>query len=445
MVFYVFKPSRSRLWSGRYRLPQDETITTVALHRTNKSVALRELQLLVEEKERERAGIVATKADRDAAQKPLAAHLTDFLQSKQSTRDERYLYELKHRVLKLIKECGWRAANDITPESFEIWRSGGTRSAKTNNEYLTSVRALLNWMVKRGGKGLSTNPLNSLDMLATAGIKVRPRRAFSGEELSRLFSTSGERGVVYLVAAFTGLRRGELAQIARADLLLESEPARIIARANTTKNGKQARLPLHPAAADALRLFLCTRDLKASDLVFASLLPKMDTFRSDLVHAGIEYIDGSGCRADFHAFRHTFCTMLHTADVAERCAMELMRHSDRKLTNSVYTDSKLLPLDEAILKLPSIGAPVTQINTQEFVLGGSEQSQPVTTANLVAASQAPAGEVFSHAPAEPVTPCHDKDENARYRVRTCDPYRVKVIGYSGKSAPPLSASLYGAM
>jgi hypothetical protein len=211
MVFYVFRPSRSRLWSGRYRLAQDATITTVALHRTSKSVALRELQLLVEEKERESEGIVATKAVRDAAQKPLTGHLQDFLQLKQSTRDERYLYELKHRVLKLIKECDWRAANDITPESFEIWRSGGTGSARTNNEYLTSVRALLNWMVKRGGKGLSTNPLNSLDMLATAGIQVRPLQGVFGRRaVTALFNagrTSGRvpgRGIYGFTASRVG-------------------------------------------------------------------------------------------------------------------------------------------------------------------------------------------------------------------------------------------------
>jgi hypothetical protein len=138
-----------------------------------------------------------------------------------------------------------------------------------------------------------------------------------------------------------------------------------------------------------------TRDLLASDLVFADLLPDMDTFRSDLFRAGIAYINESNCRADFHALRHTFCTMLQAANVSERCAMDLMRHSDRKLTNSVYTDSKLLPLDAAILKLPSITAPVTQIDTQEFVPRSSAPSQPVTTANLVSDPQAAANEVFS--------------------------------------------------
>ena len=32
--------------------------------------------------------------------------------------------------------------------------------------------------------------------------------------------------------------------------------------------------------------------------------------------------------------------------------MELMRHSDRKLTDKIYTDSNLLPIGEVIRKLP---------------------------------------------------------------------------------------------
>ena len=32
--------------------------------------------------------------------------------------------------------------------------------------------------------------------------------------------------------------------------------------------------------------------------------------------------------------------------------MELMRHSDRKLTDKIYTDSNLLPLGEVVRNLP---------------------------------------------------------------------------------------------
>lgn len=95
-------------------------------------------------------------------------------------------------------------------------------------------------------------------------------------------------------------------------------------------------------------------------------MPTNDRLPGLLVDRGV-YSDENGYRADFHSLRHTFCTRLQNTDVSERCAMELMRHSDRNLTNRVYTDSRLLPLDEAILKLSGFGKPVTQIHTQEFV------------------------------------------------------------------------------
>ena len=39
--------------------------------------------------------------------------------------------------------------------------------------------------------------------------------------------------------------------------------------------------------------------------------------------------------------------------------MELMRHSDRKLTDKIYTDSNLLPTGEVIRNLPDDG-PLTE-------------------------------------------------------------------------------------
>lgn len=429
MVQFVFHPRKSRLWSGRYRLSNDVAITTVALGCTNKSVALKKLQAIVEQEERVRAGIVVPRTVRDAAQRLLADHLDDFLQAKRSTRDERYLYELKHRILKLISECGWTRVSDITPEAFDAWRDGHKRSAKTNNEYLTSIRTLLNWMVKRGGKGITLNPLHTLDMLPTAGVQERPRRAFSLDELTRLVSMSGERGPVYLVAAFTGLRRSELANVQRADLLLDAEPPRIIARANTTKNGKQARIRLHPAVLKAIRALLGYEPQAVDSLVFADTLPDMDTFRADLARAEISFIDEQGRRADFHSLRHTFCTLLQAAEVSERCAMELMRHSDRKLTNSVYTDSGLLHVDEAVLKLPNVEVPVIQIRTHEFVPAGPAPSQPVTGESSNGISEVAQREQNIHTETRGVAVCHDGEENARYRVRTCGPYRVKVMLY----------------
>ena len=58
-------------------------------------------------------------------------------------------------------------------------------------------------------------------------------------------------------------------------------------------------------------------------------------------------------RTDFHSLRHTLATNLALAGTAPRVAMEAMRHSDMRLTTKTYTDAGLLPLFDAVTKLPS--------------------------------------------------------------------------------------------
>ena len=53
---------------------------------------------------------------------------------------------------------------------------------------------------------------------------------------------------------------------------------------------------------------------------------------------------------DFYSTR--VGTYLQRNEVISRTAMVLMRHSDRKLTDKIYTDSNLLPLGEVVRNLP---------------------------------------------------------------------------------------------
>jgi hypothetical protein len=72
------------------------------------------------------------------------------------------------------------------------------------------------------------------------------------------------------------------------------------------------------------------------------------TLKKHLKVAGIPYIDESVRYADFHALRYTFNTWLQTNGVPPRIAQELMRHSDRRLTDQVYLDTSLLPFQETM-------------------------------------------------------------------------------------------------
>ena len=59
--------------------------------------------------------------------------------------------------------------------------------------------------------------------------------------------------------------------------------------------------------------------------------------------------------------------------------MEAMRHSDIRLTTKTYTDTGLLPVSDAVAKLPFfLGSPEkdSQIDSQTFVPGGSSLVHP---------------------------------------------------------------------
>jgi integrase len=91
----------------------------------------------------------------------------------------------------------------------------------------------------------------------------------------------------------------------------------------------------------------------------------MKTFRRDLSRAGIVYQDAVGRRVDFHSLRMVFDTWLAVSGAHSRVAMELMRHSDLKLTMKIYTDVSQLPLTASVAALPSfeVGNPVLARST----------------------------------------------------------------------------------
>ena len=83
--------------------------------------------------------------------------------------------------------------------------------------------------------------------------------------------------------------------------------------------------------------------------------------------------------ADFHSLRKTFGTMLTLAEVGQRTVMELMRHSDMRLTVKTYTDANMLPISAAIGLLSAFAArkQYLQIDSQKLVSEGPSVSATV--------------------------------------------------------------------
>ncbi len=76
-----------------------------------------------------------------------------------------------------------------------------------------------------------------------------------------------------------------------------------------------------------------------------------DMIQIDLAPAKIKYQTDQGF-ADFHALRHTFGTSLSQNGVSPQIAQRLIRHSDPKLTQNLYTHLLVSDLRTGADKLP---------------------------------------------------------------------------------------------
>ncbi len=65
--------------------------------------------------------------------------------------------------------------------------------------------------------------------------------------------------------------------------------------------------------------------------------------------------------------------------MASRVTMTLMRHSDRRLTDKIYTDENLLGTSAAIDALPDYGKQASQIASQKLGASGHLASSAVTS------------------------------------------------------------------
>jgi len=371
MVRFLFqhkrKGDKARLWSARVRLDGWAKRRTFPLHVSDKRVAEQKLAKLMEELEREAAGIGTPKVQKEAAQTPLAQHLQAYADElKGLGRAKGTLTKYTQMLPKMFRRCGWKELRDVTPESFLQWRRGCGLKPKSMNDNLTCAITFFNWMKRN--RLIAVNPLEGIPKVADE-FEGRFRRALSPEEIGRLLQVAPiHRAVVYQAILYTGLRRSELSGLKWSDFDFSTDPVRLRVPSSLSKNRKESTHFLRPELAETLRSFRPAH-AKPGDFVFRGLVPRVPTFKGDLEAAGIPFEDERGRRVDIHALRTTFGTMLSANGVSPRVAMELMRHSDMKLTMKVYTDTAQLPLIQEAARLQSFEVtgvePVRRVRKRE--------------------------------------------------------------------------------
>ncbi len=235
----------------------------------------------------------------------------------------------------LLPAFGEEPIESITTASIESWLAGFDRAPATR----TKALVLMHGIFKRAKKlyGLPTNPVADVErppMRRSGDIDV-----FSPEEVMALVraAASEQDAAIYLTAAFTGLRRGELLALRWRDVDFSGQVIRVRASyaegaLTTPKSGKVRSVPMAPDVAEALaKLGQRTGWTADDDLVFVG-------------QAG-SYLDGRALRRRydsalkranlrklrFHDLRHTFGTrMIAKADI--RRVQEWMGHADIQTT-----------------------------------------------------------------------------------------------------------------
>lgn len=349
MICHVYR--RGRYYWGKLQLNHELRLSRFSLGTADRRIAQSNLLQIAKEREMEQAGLLSPKSVREAALMPFTALLDTFLADLQvKGRSPNTTAKYRSNLTTCATACRWQFLRDLTARSFCDWRAHSGLSPKTINGTLGVLQTFSRWLVHQ--RQLAENPFLHVQPIDTRGTNTQYRRSLSALELTALLAVAPpSRQVVYLTAAYTGLRRAELKALRWADVILESSLLRV--RAATAKNRRETVLPLHPDLVVALREY---RPGNAAPFtpVFR-FIPRISTLRRDLVAAQVPFLDPEGRRADFHALRVTYGTNLTLSGAAPRVVMELMRHSDIKLTMKIYTDAGKLPLADAVAKLPSVG------------------------------------------------------------------------------------------
>lgn len=391
MQCHVFKPSRrkgskavkARMYSGRYRLSWMLGAVTVALRTPDKGIAQRDLKRMIDVAERERRVIRSLDELPGAGSQSIEVSLQRFQQDlRAKRRSEKYVADVRRRVSAISSWAGWSSLQQVNVAGFQSWRSSHVeKAAKTLNEYQNAWNAFLNWAVKL--RIIPENPLSVVDKVQVRGNEVRKRRAFTVEEFRRLVAVAPpQRRVIYLVAWVTGLRRSELKALVWGDVHLEGEAPFIKARASTTKNKKEAIVFLNKEAAMALKADLGD-GANASSRVFR-FFKELGVWKKDLEKAGIPFVNEADERLDFHSIRYTLDTVMGATGVPDAVRMQVMRHSDPKLTAKTYTYPAHLPKASAVQQLPlmlseELQRDYAQIDAHENGAEGHNGTQGVAT------------------------------------------------------------------
>jgi len=190
---------------------------------------------------------------------------------------------------------------------------------KTVSEIRKFLQGLFAFMIEE--EIVAESPVKDLRLQLASTSTFAP---YSRQEVSSLLQNVNNEKLIWRIwmvrlAAFTGARRGELVQLRKSDIKIDSESNRYYIHINddngkVVKTGNAVReVPIHKSLIDMG--FLDFAKESEQEELFPELNPETVSkwFPSFLASCGIERFDNFSRRKVFHSFRHSFITSSRAA------------------------------------------------------------------------------------------------------------------------------------
>ena len=212
-----------------------------------------------------------------------------------------------------------------------------TVSSGTKKLYKTTILQIFEYGIKY--EIINRNPAHFID--TGKSIKVRESTIFTSEEIQKLWKYQLYKNVdLILILIYTGLRIGELLDIKKDNVFVEE---RYIIAGSKTEAGKDRLIPLHKDLIPMIK-----RRYEESKEYLMEYKEKKITY-SIAKTAFTEVLKSLELQKhNPHDTRHTFATLINNAEANKTAIINIMGHSDFKLTEKVYTHKDRTELIKAI-------------------------------------------------------------------------------------------------
>jgi integrase len=308
----------------------------------------------------------------------LTEHLENYERCLLREFKSKSVVNVKGRIERILNECEFVMFSDVDPLEIKKFLDAlldrDEISKRTYNGYIQAIKQFCSWAADPLQRLITQSPVEVLAKFKIEKKDIKKKRrpltpkkfkhllAITQDQPKRFSLTGPQRAMVYRLAAETGLRANEIRSLTVSSFDLKKPSVRL--SGEYTKNDDNAFLPLTPKIAVALVPFLTGKMPHVRAFKLTDKTSKM--LQADLEAAEIPFTDDSGRDFDFHAFRHTQGSLLAASGATPAVAMELMRHSDIRLTMNVYTHTLAGDEVKAIEALPDLTPEIEKDETSKI-------------------------------------------------------------------------------